>query len=293
MKGRGNYSLIITAEHPNGEKVEFDEGSHTYTVVSSGQTLTSATTWISQFFPEFHAEAVAAKCAGKGKYLNMSKEEILAAWEAEGERGRTEGTCAHLYAENRLLGRPLPEPISERVEQLFISVDIGIDTLLKHYNLIGTEVILFDAALGIAGTADLLMHHPATRALLILDWKNNKEIKTSNKWERAFKPVSHLESCDRVKYALQFSLYKRLILNGGYFKNLDWDHTRLGLIHLRPGEAPVMMKIEALDEEINAMLECNSPAVASETGTGSLYSSGSSYSLFPLKGRGGSPQVNL
>jgi hypothetical protein len=244
----------VVAENPGGEKIEFREKDHSYTVLSTSRKLISATTWIGKFFPKFNSPVVARKCAGKGKYVGMSQEEVLAAWEAEGYRGRTEGTCAHQYAESRLLGTPPPEPISERVEQLFVSVDLGIDRLCRYYRLVASEDIVFSTDMGIAGTIDLLMFHPETRSLLILDWKNNKEIKTGNKWETAFPPINHLENCDFAKYSLQFSLYKRLVLAGDYYRDTGFENIKMGLLHLRPGEAPAMMPITSLDEEISSML---------------------------------------
>lgn len=248
---------FIEARDPAGNVVRFYEHNHTYTT-PQGQYLTSGTTFIKKFFPEFDAKKIAQKCAGHGKYENMTTEQILDAWAKESKRGRTEGTCAHAYADARLRGNSLPEPISKRCVGLFKSVDLGLERLLKHYDYVASEIIVFDLETIVAGTIDLVMYDPSNKRLLILDWKNNKQIKTNNPYQRAFKPIDHLEDCDLVKYSLQLNLYKKIVLKNSYFDDrLDFYAADLGLIHLQPGMPPVMIKVDDYMDEINLMLYPN------------------------------------
>lgn len=245
---------FIEAKDPAGNVVKFYEHNHTY-VGPQGQYLTSGTTFIGKFFAKFDSEKIAQKCAGQGKYEKMTAQEILDTWAKEGERGRTEGTCAHAYADARLRVDPLPEPISERCVGLFKSVDLGLEKLLKHYEYVASEIIVFDLATLIAGTIDLVMYDRPNKRLLILDWKNNKQIKTNNPYQRAFKPIDYLEDCDLIKYSLQLNLYKKLVLKRNYFEDkLDFYTADLGLIHLQPNMTPIMIRVNDYMDEINKML---------------------------------------
>ncbi len=248
---------FIEAKDPAGNVVRFYAHNHTY-IGPQGQYLTSGTTFIKKFFQEFDAETIAQKCAGRGKYEKMTAREILDAWAKEGERGRTEGTCAHAYADAVLKTNPLPEPISERCAGLFKSVDMGLERLLEHYDYVASEIIVFDLETLVAGTIDLVMYDRINKRLLILDWKNNKQIKTNNNYQRAFKPIDHLEDCDLIKYSLQLNLYKKLILKNNYFEDkLDFNTADSGLIHLQPNMPPVMIKVGDYMNEINNMLYFN------------------------------------
>jgi len=95
-----------TAHHPDGHHViKFGEKWHTYTD-QNGTSYTSGTKFVGQFFPKFDMVAMSEKCsAGENpKYKGREPEEIRAEWSAEGDRGRTEGTLVHNYAEGLMCG---------------------------------------------------------------------------------------------------------------------------------------------------------------------------------------------
>lgn len=226
-----------TAYHPDGRHViTFREEPHTYTD-NYGVRYLSGTSVSKPYFPEFDAKSVSEKCA-KGnnpKYAGRTPEEIREEWKAEGLRGSTEGDNTHMYAEGVMSFWPatqLPLPISGRCRALFISVDKAADYLFTRYDVIGAEIIIFSPGLGIAGMIDLLMIDPDTGMILILDWKQNKEIRVSNTFQSGIGPLAHLQDTHKNKYALQLSIYQYILIREHYFPNATGY--KRALIHLTP-----------------------------------------------------------
>lgn len=239
---------IKRAAHPSGETIIFDDGPHTYTVESTGQRLDSVTTLLNDFFPKFDTDKVAARCAAK---RGVDAEDLKKQWAAEAHRGRTEGTNVHLFAEclMRFDNSTMVESISPRTAALFKSVETAARILKKHYDFIGAELIVASPELGIAGMIDLLMRHKTDGYLVIMDWKQNKAISTTNRWDNGFPPISHLEATDFNKYSLQLGVYRHLIQREGYFSNDKTGEIRTGLIHLKPGDTKDMFINTCLYEE--------------------------------------------
>ena len=71
-----------------------------------------------------------------------------------------------------------------------------------------SEIIVGDEDLGICGMVDQLFWNNKTNELQIWDWKTNKEIKRSNRWQKFKGPLSHLDVCEFNTYSLQLSLYR-------------------------------------------------------------------------------------
>jgi hypothetical protein len=236
------------ATHPNGLTVVFSEDTHTYTVKETGQVLVSVTTYIDQYFPKFDADRMAEKCVTKPKYAGMTADEIKTAWEENAQRGRDEGTNVHEYAECFWSGYKLPKPISNRAYTLFGQV-IDTSRKLKNHNwsYVAAEKIIFSPELGLAGTIDLLLFNLSrAKEFLILDWKQNVKISTSNKWESAKPPISHLEATDLAKYSLQLNLYRFILRYEGYYPQAT--DLRMVLVHLmeddnRPIKVPIMYEM--------------------------------------------------
>lgn len=235
--------MKITAQNPSGLIVEFDSEEHRYKIRQTGCYLNSATTFIGEFFPHFDADAMAPRCVGKPKYKGMSADEIKAAWDAESLRGRTEGTNVHYYAECLMNGdfANIPVAQSDREQKLFDQVVLAVLRLEERFQFIASEYIVFSPYLGIAGTIDLLMADMLNMDLIILDWKQNKVISTSNPYGSGSGPIAHLDASDFNKYALQLNLYEMIIRREGYFK--EFKGVRKALIHLKEEGVPQVIKI--------------------------------------------------
>lgn len=224
------------AYNPSGKSITFTADDHRY-IDSDGQPYRSATQFIGSFFPKFDAEKMARTCSSgmNSKYSGRGPEEIMAEWQAEGDRGRDEGTNVHAYAEALMMHYPkalLPAPISHRNEKLFQQVNAAAFKLLRRYQFVGAEVIIFSPALGIAGTVDLLMFDHRAKDLIIFDWKQNKKLSYSNFYQRGLSPIEYLQDCDITHYELQLSLYQMIIETEGYFP--EAREYRRELIHLTP-----------------------------------------------------------
>jgi hypothetical protein len=234
-------SLKKETVHPNAMTVVFDEQNHTYTVKETGQVLVSATTFIDRFFPKFDADQMAPRCVGKPKYPGMTADEIKASWEANAKRARDEGTNVHEYAQCLWEGQKRPIPISDRRHLLFEQVDkAGQNLKDRGLSFVAAEKIVFSPELGIAGTIDLLLFDQRSEGMefVIVDWKQNGSISTSNKWDTAKPPISHLESTDLVKYGLQLNLYRFILRYEGYIPHAV--NIRMALIHLtETGHRPI------------------------------------------------------
>jgi hypothetical protein len=251
---------VKTAQNPDGVTVEFHEDRHVYRVKDgfyAGKELISVTTFISKFFPAFDAPAMAQKCAGKKKYAGMTADEVLAAWETEAERGRSEGTNTHLYAECLLNNdmANLPEPQSEREAALFGSAAMAVLGLEELFEFVASEAIVFSpdkVAGGLAGMTDLIMTDPKNKDWILLDWKQNKEISMSNPWDSGLGPLRHLEASDFNKYGIQLNLYERILRAEGYLP--PGISIRKALIHLVPDDGGYrVIKIPNMQKEIDAI----------------------------------------
>jgi intein/homing endonuclease len=82
----------------------------------------------------------------------------------------------------------------------------------------------------------------------------NCEIKTSNKYENFFEPISHLQVCEYTKYSLQLSLYAWMLEQFGYeIDHIEFIHHTLD--DNNKSIASKIYKCPYLKDEIEKMLE--------------------------------------
>jgi len=97
------------------------------------------------------------------------------------------------------------------------------------------------------------MQDKETGEILLLDWKTNKEISTTNFFQTAFPPIDHLQDTHISKYSLQLSLYQTIIVKENYYPNAKGF--RQALIHFRPeAPRPNVIQLEYYDYEIKEMI---------------------------------------
>lgn len=241
---------MITAKHPKGETITFEDEDHSYKD-SSGQVYKSVTTFIHDFFPPFDTETISAKYASKH---NMSQDEVKKQWEMNRDQAAAYGTRVHAFAEAKLKGLPQAEPLDKRDKLAFSAVSDYIDNeLLKNYTILEMEKIIFSPSLGLAGTVDLLVKDKQGR-LNILDWKTNKEIKYTNSFQSGNPPVSHLQDCNYNHYCLQLNLYKYLLFNEGYYWSAE--NANLGLLYVNrfPEMTLQFLPVKDMSKEIQDII---------------------------------------
>lgn len=242
--------MSVTAKNPSGQEIVFDEEYHTYQVY--GKYLTSVTTFIGQFFPEFDSEKVSKTYAKKN---GLNQADVLAQWKQKGDDASDLGHIVHLYAEKLFKEKDLPVTDEPKVQKYFKIVNKTVVKLLKRFDFIDVEHIIFSERLGVAGTIDLLMRDRANDEVVIFDWKTNEKIEKENPWRNGLKPIEHLQDCNFNKYSLQLNLYKRILIEESYFPAFSPRATnyRMALIHLSEGGVD-WYKVGDMSEEVQKML---------------------------------------
>lgn len=162
--------LSLLNAHERDARVRFDEAPHKYYIDGSSEGYTSVTTFIHQLFPHFNADVVISKMLkGKNwetsKWHGMTRQEIKAAWDANGKAAAASGTLMHANIEHYYNLEP-HETLSEEWK-LFANF-LQARPLLKPFR---TEMIVYAEELKLAGSIDMIYHDPDEEgAYLIYDW---------------------------------------------------------------------------------------------------------------------------
>ena len=204
---------IILAENPQGIEIKFDENSHKY-FTKNIDTFTSATTLLKQFFPVFDRDNIARRKAEKDG-VNMY--DLLNEWQRKSDESIILGNMVHKFCEEKLLGLNYSiRPYTEKQKNVIKTADKVVDKLLKNFEFIDSEKIIFSEKYKVAGTIDLLMKRDDT--IYVMDWKTNKSIDVDNPFnKRGLNCINHLDGTNYVNYQLQLNLYKYLLLEEKYF----------------------------------------------------------------------------
>lgn len=181
----------------------------------------------------FEKEAVAQKTFDKhfndpeSKYYHMSVEEIIAQWDKKGMIGRSNGKTLDKFIE-LILDKNSPDDV---LEKYISSLNPVIANKCRQFKLfyennivnklefVAREVMLHDPALKVNGRLDALFQ--ANNKLLLIDWKNNEEIKTENPYEKCFGPLYLYDACDLNYYTVQVYIYTYILRKVYHLTELD------------------------------------------------------------------------
>ena len=225
----------------------FTEDTHTYEF--GGEKFVSVTAWVKRFaqpFDEAHWSKYVAKRDGK------PVEQVLKEWADKRDESCRMGTDVHSFLEHIMLGYakredgffcPRPHEDSEYVNWKHA----GLRWIFDHYRYIRPHTIqpewrVAHPDLGLAGTIDLYFHGSIRPVLL--DWKTNAAIKTSNKYQKMKAPFGAFDDCNWNHYCLQMNTY-RVILKDVY----DIDCNDMHLVHLLPGAGGYYQDLSVPDME--------------------------------------------
>lgn len=220
------------ALHPAGHEIHFDPEPHAY--LFGDETLTSVTTLIKKYFPQFDAPAVAARKAARE---GVTVEELLAKWDRRRDEASTFGSKVHQMAELIIqagvdLGAADHLAVTEREKTYLTTLKAALTRIGKFYDFVDCEKIIFSPGRKIAGTIDLLLRNKSTGAYVIADWKTNREIRQAAYRDEVGHDICRtLPNCNFIHYSLQLCAYRELLVSEGYVA----DPCEVGsiLIHLK------------------------------------------------------------
>jgi hypothetical protein len=206
------------------DRITFLSTTHKYLIDNKPTGIVSVTGLIEHYKEPFDKEKWAKI---KADELGLEPEDIKESWRKNNVYSTTLGTIFHNFADNyfankiiqhdkdwaiSLVGQEdylrIRENIPPLIEQFYSFVDD-----CNFYLPIKNEFVVGDIDdTKICGMLDMLVYNTKTNEFEILDFKTNKDIKTSSKFKKTFKPpIEHIEDCELTAYSLQLSLYKYFI----------------------------------------------------------------------------------
>ncbi|MBS3059893.1 MAG: PD-(D/E)XK nuclease family protein [DPANN group archaeon] len=223
--------------------LEFDEEKHEYTY--NGKALISTTTFIHSFFPGFEEEYWAEF---KAQQMGWTKAQVLDMWQQNKNFATSYGHKIHALAENIV-----KDPSYEGCDDIEKSHEGAIKEFLeplRSYEL-HPEVQMFNVDFGVAGTADLIVKDGNN--ISVYDWKTSKSIDMSNgRGNYAKPPIEYLSANNYTQYALQLSLYAKLLQS----RIPGLEINDLVIVHLPKSSSECKAyPVKYLKNEIEAMLE--------------------------------------
>ena len=208
------------------DRYNFYEEPHIYTYLEDDGTETpvgiSVTTLIEKYENPFDEDRVAEL---KAKKEGISKQEILDKWHFDRDFACCKGTHTHAYNEylwkqeelyeydkDKVIeefGKDVIEPVWDKLKKI-------CDSFYKKFkdNLIpvGLEQVIGSRDYDIAGTIDFLAYSKKLDAIIIIDYKTNREIKKSSfNAIRMLSPLDDIPDCNYYHYSLQLAVYKNIL----------------------------------------------------------------------------------
>ena len=201
------------------KKIRFYEKSHTYWL--GRKKLTSVTTFIKEFFPEFNAREVARKQA---KFpANKAAKRGVRYWLKEWKNSAEQGTMVHKMLEEASSFSFWNEEPEGLQPKFLKKAQQGLKYVNKlrnrdKYSLLIPESLIYDEELGLAGQIDLMVIEEVGSSIVhLFDWKTNKKITSEGYNGRtALEPISELPDSHLSKYGLQLSFYAYMLERKGY-----------------------------------------------------------------------------
>lgn len=263
-------------------ELQFTAQNHKYESVNDpDKKWISATTLIHKFQEPFDAKAIAEKVSQKkrSKWYGLKPEEIIAIWDKENKRATDLGSWYHDQREKELnacetlrregIDLPIIQPIEQDGKKFSPDQKLIPGIYPEHF--------VYLKSAGLCGQADRV--EVVGDKVNIYDYKTNKEIKTQGftNWEgvtqKMLPPVSHLDDCNLMHYALQLSLYMYIICKHNHnlkpgkleihhiiFEVEDTDEYGYPIIATDPAGDPLVQEVVPyelpyLKSEINALIK--------------------------------------
>ena len=155
------------------KELQFDAQKHSYEV--RGKPLTSVSKTIHKYVEKVDFDKIAGFVAKK---RGITKEEVLAEWEAKKIASCQQGTLVHTFGENYFKGKEPTNGFEEAIVKFWDNIPDYIEPFLF-------ELQMFSETLGIAGTSDIILFNRKTGKFIIADYKGlplNTPILTDKGW---------------------------------------------------------------------------------------------------------------
>jgi len=220
------------SKHPTLDlEISFNEEKHQYHD-TNGVRYSGVTTLIHSWFEKFDSEGMALKCSQnekKKEYFGRKPEEIMQQWSEKAKNSADFGTDIHKFAEYLLESventRFIWGPDENRTVQAKRCMANFIDnTLLKEYEILSPECLIFSPDLRLATMIDVLAKHKKTGAILLGDYKTYGKLDKKSFYNRATNEykvgLGELECVMDSNYhhcGLQLNLCQEILEREGYF----------------------------------------------------------------------------
>ena len=214
--------MKITRELAKFNNIKFHDQDHIYYM--NGVKTKSVTSIIGQYKHPFDKDYWSQK---KADERGIAQEEILKEWKYKADFSCERGSAFHEFAENYLTNKVFPFPEYKITKVLggkenMLECKEGVFKIIEmfkkfyddsHGKLIPVraEVVVGDEEWEVTGMIDQMFFNEKSKQLEIWDWKTNKAIKKSNKWQQFKEPLSHLDVCELNTYSLQLSFYRLIV----------------------------------------------------------------------------------
>ena len=200
-------------------ELEFESGSHKYS--HKGKYLNSVSSVIKNFTQSFDADKIAFLVARKRtreEGVLVTKEDVLAEWEAKKNAACDRGNQTHNFGEQYSLHKINPNSTKNLIPTTgFERALIHFwDNIPDHIEPFLFELKMYSTELSIAGTADLILYNTKTGKVIICDYKTNEDLFKNYKGKKLLKPFNDLLDQPFSKYELQLSLYQLLFEQCGF-----------------------------------------------------------------------------
>lgn len=249
------------------ERYTFYEEPHIYTYLeddgSESQVGISVTTLIGEYEQEFDEDRIATFKSIKD---GIPKEDLINMWHYDRDFACSKGTYTHAYNEFLWRGGELynynkSEVIREFGYDVIAPVWDKLKSLCESfYNkfkdkliVIGLEQIVGSRDYDIAGAIDFLAYSKKLDAIIILDYKTNKDIQfKSYNDKKMLYPLDNIPDCNYYHYCLQLAVYKFIL---EYETNLKLSDKKWLIWMNEKNEDYILYECQNLDKEAQKILE--------------------------------------
>lgn len=194
-------------------EVTYIDKTHQYFDIKTGKQLTSVTTDLKRFVPQFDEN----KWSGfKAEREGVSQYRKKLEWHLLREHGTKKGSYVHEYIEHATQGKYFNKPVPDFIykpamDKCLFLADKFIDFYRDTYDLIASELIVSNGR--IAGQVDNISKkkgNKTLRSLVEIDIKTDKGIKYENQYANLLDPYGNMPDTNYSKYQLQLNTYKKL-----------------------------------------------------------------------------------